>query len=424
MEPLSIVTEQIRRVRSFSPVTHRLFLFALFVGLGRAVWNLVFNLYLKQAGYHEDFIGDLNFVAAMASAVAAPLAGLLSNRLGRRTMLLAGATLEMLALLISVWVSQRGALLTSMLLSGVAFPMWIVPLNPFLAEHSTLDERVPLFSTMNIIWLGTAMVGSVAGGWLPGLLSALGLAPGPDNAVAYRLAATAGALLYLPALGCLLALKPGADGREGFPVQLALRPFPAGLLGMLAAFMTVTVLLGLGFGVYFPFINLYFKEYLDASPGTVGLIMGAAQAAGCVGLLLAPTLARRLGKVRAVTLAQVASIPFILGMGLAGSLWAGVAAYLGRFAVWNLGSSSFDAFQMEAVPDRLRAFLNSLAGLPSGVGFNLAWALGGALGGRLIVGHGYPAIFIAAVAFTLPGTIFYFFRFRHMSAPAQALPNR
>jgi MFS family permease len=410
-------------VQRFSPLIHRLFLFALFVGLGRAIWGLVFNLYLKQVGYHEDFIGDLNFVMAMASAVAAPLAGLLSNRLGRRTMLVAGATLEMLALLASVWVSQRTSLLTWMLLLGVAFPVWIVPLNPFLAEHSALDERVSLFSTMNIIWLGTAMVGSVAGGWLPVLLAGLGLAPRPDSVVAYRLAATAGALLYVPALVCVLSLRPQAGGQAAFPVRLAVRPLPAGILGLVAAFVAVSVLLGLGFGVYFPFINLYFKEYLDASPALVGLIMGAAQAAGCVGLLLAPWLARRLGKVRAVALAQLAAMPFILSMGLAGSLWVGIAAYLGRFAIWNLGSSSFDAFQMEAVPDRLRAFLNSLAGLPSGVGFNLAWALGGALGGRLIVGHGYPAIFFAAVGFTLPGTILYFFRFRRMSAPAQASPE-
>jgi MFS family permease len=420
---LAIVTRQIRRVQRFSPVIHRLFLFALFVGLGRAIWGLVFNLYLKQAGYHEDFIGDVNFVMAMASAVTAPLAGLLSNRLGRRTMLLAGATLEMLALLASVWVSQREPLLTSMLILGVAFPVWIVPLNPFLAEQSTLEERVPLFSTMNIIWLGTAMAGNVTGGWLPGFLARLGLAPGSDSVTAYRLAATAGALLYLPALACLLALRPRAAGRGDLPVRLALRPLPAGTLGLLAAFIAVSVLLGLGFGVYFPFINLYFKEYLGASPGLVGLIMGAAQAAGCVGLLMAPSLARRLGKVRAVSLAQVAAMPCLLGMGLASSLWAGIAAYLGRFVVWNLGSSSFDAFQMESVPDRLRAFLNSLAGLPSGVGFNLAWALGGALGGRLIVGHGYPAIFIAAIGFTLPGTLLYFLRFRRMSAPAQTSPD-
>ncbi len=57
--------------------------------------------------------------------------------------------------------------------------------------------------------------------------------------------------------------------------------------------------------------------------------------------------------------------------------------------------------------------INSLAGLPSGVGFNLAWAVGGALGGRLIVHYGYPAILLAAVAFALPGTTLYFFRFRH-----------
>jgi MFS family permease len=180
------------------------------------------------------------------------------------------------------------------------------------------------------------------------------------------------------------------------------------------------LLLGMGFGIYFPFINLYFKEYLAAPSGLVGVIIGMGQVAGVAGLLLAPPLARRLGKVQAVSLAQVATMPWLLGMALAGNLWAGTAAYLGRYVVWNMGSSSFDAFQMESVPDRLRTLLNSVGGIPSGVGFNLAWALGGALGGRLIVGHGYPAIFIAAIAFTLPGTVLYFLCFRRTSAPSQA----
>jgi MFS family permease len=421
---LSLISDQVRQVQRFSSAVRRLLWFAVFVGLGRAVWSLLFNLYLRQVGYRQDFIGDLQFVMAMASAVVAPLAALLSNRLGRRPMLLAGATLEMLTLFASVWVPQREALLASMLLNGVAFPLWIVSYNPFLAEHSALDERVPLFSTSNMIWLGTGMAGSVLAGWLPGLLARclvmVGFVLGPDSVIAFRLAATAGILLYLPALACLWTLRPGAYGGSEGLAGLRLRPLPPGVLGLVAGFVVVSLLLGMGFGVYFPFVNIYFREYLAAPPGLVGVIMGVGQVAGVAGLLLAPSLARRLGKVRAVSLAQVATMPCLLGMALAGNLWAGAAAYLGRFVVWNMGSSSFDAFQMEAVPDRLRAILNSVGGIPSGVGFNLAWALGGALGGRLIVGCGYPAIFIAAIAFTLPGTVLYFFRFRRLSAPSQA----
>jgi MFS family permease len=422
---LSLISDQVRQVQRFSPAVRRLLWFAVFVGLGRAVWSLLFNLYLRQAGYRQDFIGDLQFVMAIASAAVAPLAALLSNRLGRRSMLLVGAILEMLSLFASMWLPQREAILAAMLLNGVAFPLWIVSYNPFLAEHSALDERVLLFSVSNMIWLGTGMAGSVVGGWLPGLLArAVGIVASrvlaPDGVMAFRLAATAGILLYVPALACLWTLRPGTYGGSEALARLPLRPLPAGVPGLVAAFVVVSLLLGMGYGVYFPFVNLYFREYLAAPPGLVGVIVGVGQVAGVAGQLLAPSLARRLGKVRAVSLAQVATMPCLLGMALAGSLWAGAAAYLGRFAMWNMGSSSFDAFQMEAVPDRLRAILNSVAGIPSGVGFNLAWALGGALGGRLIVSQGYPSIFLAAIAFTLPGTVLYLFRFQRLSAASPA----
>jgi MFS family permease len=186
--------------RGSPPAVRHLLWFALSVGLGRAVWSLLFNLYLRQVGFREDFIGDLNFWMALASALVAPLAGLLSNRLGRRTMLLAGAALEMIALLASVWFVQRGAIVAAMALSGIAFPLWIIAFNPLLAENTAPDERVSLFSLFNIIWLGTAMAGSLLGGWLPGLAARLGLVPdaarglaaAAESAAAYRLAATAG----------------------------------------------------------------------------------------------------------------------------------------------------------------------------------------------------------------------------------------
>ena len=420
---MSIVADQTSHLRRFSPPVRSLLLFTLFAGLGYAVWSLVFNLYLRQAGFRQDFIGDLNFWMAMGSALVAPLAGVLSNRLGQRTMLLVGTTLHMVGLLASVWLVWPGALIAAAALMGIAYPLWIVSYNPFMAAHSSPDERVPLFSMVNTIWLGTAMIGSMAGGWLPGLLAGLGLAADAQSAAAYRLAATAAALLFLPALACLLALPstasppPSVADDDDASGRAGLRRLPPGVVGIVAILIGVSALLGLGFGAYFPFMNLYFREGLAASPGMVGLIMGAGQAAGIVGLQFAPLLARRLGKVRAVALAQALAMPCLIGMALAGQLWVGVAFFLGRYAIWNTGSSSFDAFQMEAVPDRLRATLNSLAGIPSGVGFNLAWALGAALGGRLIVAHGYPAIFFAAIAFTLPGTAIYFLRFRRAPIP-------
>lgn len=410
---LAFLTNKVRRVRQFSSTVHRLLLFALFLGLGNGVWGLLFNLYLRQVGYRQDFIGDLNFVMSIASAVAAPLAGLLSNRLGRRTLLVIGAVLEMVTQLGTLWVARSEALVVMMLIKGIAFPLWIVSFNPLLAEHSHLEERVAVFSAANMIWLGSAMASSVVGGWLPGLLAAVGWVPDAEGVAAYRLAATIGNALYLPAVLYLFALPGEAEARKDQEVRLPVLPLPSGILEVLAFFLLISALFGLAYGVFFPFVNLYFKEHLGAPAGVVGLIMGAGQAAGVVGLSQSPALARRLGKVRAVTVAQLTALPFLVGLALTDQLWIGCLLFIGRYAIWNLGSSSFDAFQMEAVPDRLRALLNSLAGLPSGVGFNLAWAVGAALGGRLIVHYGYPAILLAAVAFALPGTALYFLRFRH-----------
>jgi MFS family permease len=262
----------------------------------------------------------------------------------------------------------------------------------------------------------------VIGGWLPALLARgldlAGVPTDPESVLAFRLAATAGGICYLPAVLSLSGLPTAPRTRAEPTARPSLRPYPPGLAGLLAVFLAVSLLVGLAYGFYFPFTNLYFSEYLGATPALIGLIIGAGQAAGCLGQLLAPRLARRVGKVRAVTFSQAGILPCLATMALAPNLAAGAAAYLARFLIWNTGSSSFDAYQMEAVPDRLRTVLNSLAGLPSGVGFNLAYAVGGALGGRLIVSYGYPSIFFATMAALVPGTLLYYWRFHRAAGPS------
>jgi hypothetical protein len=63
--------------------------------------------------------------------------------------------------------------------------------------------------------------------------------------------------------------------------------------------------------------------------------------------LVAPLLAARLGKIGAIALTQLLSIPFLLFVGFAPGLLVAGAALVLRSGLFNLGVPLYDAFVME-----------------------------------------------------------------------------
>jgi len=399
------------QVRGFSGPAKRLLLFSAGLGLGHGIYGLLFNLYLKKLGYDEGFVGYLGAISSVMGGAMALVAGLVSDRFGRWKMLVLGASIEALTILGVTCFTTRTWLVGLYVLLGVGFPLWLVSYNPFMAEHSREEERSQLFSVANAIWLITAMVANTVGGVLPALYGRLvGLAS--DSLPGYRFGLVVSFGLYLAGIVMLMAIR--GEGREASVMasRRALFPLPPGEGRKLLVFTVVTALLACGSGQFFGFINLYFKEHHGASPALVGVILTGAQICGLAGLTLTPTLVRRLGKVLTVTLLQLGTVPFLIGLGLAPTLGWGILAWYGRYFLGNASGPAFDTFQMEAVPERLRATLNSLAGLPSGLAFNLFWGLSSALAGQLIVRYGYPMTYFVAAPCYLAASLLYYFYFR------------
>lgn len=399
-----------RRISRFSPQARRVLLYSLFLGLGHAIFSLLFNLYLKQLGYNEDFIGYLSAVNGLVAGLTAIGAGMISNRLGRRRMLVMGAALEGLVLLGLTFLTARFLLLGLSAIGGLAFPLWFVSFYPFLTEHSTEEERVHLFSVVMAIWLTTGMVGTALGGKLLELYAHISHLVA-DSPAAYRFALSGTFFFYMLGVTALATLRDQGDGIRS--EESSSSPFLSladEALGKLVVMTLVTILIAWGAGLFFPFLNLFFKEHWSVAPGNVGLILAGAQGLGFIGTLLAPTVALRFGKVRTMTFLHLMQVPVLLGIGFLPSLWLVVPLLFARSLLKNTAGPSYDTFQMEVVPDRLRTTVSSLAGIPSGLGFNLAWAASTAVAGRLIVSYGYPITYaLAAVSYLVAAIIYYLY---------------
>jgi MFS family permease len=136
-------------------------------------------------------------------------------------------------------------------------------------------------------------------------------------------------------------------------------------------------LIGLGAGMNIPVLNLFVKTRFGINFSELGVVFALASIGTMIAILLQPTLAARVGRVRSTLLVQACSLPFLLIMGFVPIFPLVVLALVARGALMNMGNPIFSAFSMEQIPADERARFSSLTAML----WSLGWAAGSAFSG-------------------------------------------
>ena len=346
------------RVRSFTPNARKFLVFQFFIALNTGIYGVIFNLYVMRLGYHEDFLGLLLGVVYLSTGLGALPAALLCDRIGRRKTLMLSSGVLAFALVLLYTVTAGWTLIVGSALFGIATAFSTVASSPFMAENSSHDERMMLFSMNSAVNMASAVMGSLIGGLGPGALASLAGAD-PAGVLPYRLT------LYLSLAAVLLTLVPLLLIRENRPPTLdrleRLRLFDRVARNPnVRRLVLVNVLIGIGAGMIVPFFNVYFHKVLLASTDQIGVIFSIGQIVMVAGLLAVPLMAERLGKVRTIALTQLLSIPFLIMIAITMNIYVAAFAYVMRMMLMNMANPAISSFNMEIVAARERATVSSL----------------------------------------------------------------
>jgi len=112
-----------------------------------------------------------------------------------------------------------------------------------------------------------------------------------------------------------------------------------------------------------------------------------------IGLLIAPPLAERMGKIQFVVVTQALSIPFLILLGFAPWFWLSAAAYYIRVALMNMSGPVYQTFVMEHVEEDARATVASLVSMS----WNFGWAFSPMISGWMQVRYGWGMPFAGTV---------------------------
>jgi MFS family permease len=393
------------------PARHYL-LGELLAWTGHGIYQVIFNLYLVDAGFNAAFIGRAISMHGIGIAAAALPAGMLADRWGRRRTLILGALLDGLGMAVRTNVLHPGVILGAGFVSGVGQSLLAIAAAPFLTENSTTRERVHLFSAFFANTLVAGVIGSLIGGWLPVGLHALPLAMRPDSLHAFRITLSVGAMFALIASIPLIRLGP----LQETSVHHGREPIPAGAMRKLVPIALNSFLIGVGAGLVIPFMNLYFATRFQCSSGQIGLFFSIAQICTAIAALLGPVAARRFGKLRAAIGSELMSLPFLVTLGAEQQLPIAVGAFWIRASLMQASTPLLQTFIMEALPPALRARSTSLANLV----WNAGWAVSATLAGVAIQKFGYAVPFYITAGLYFCAASSFYLAFRRMPETAAA----
>jgi MFS family permease len=403
-KPIANFIQEYRKVlKGFSPNAVAYLQANFLIGLSYAVYGVIFNLYLSQAGFQEGFIGGMLSLGGLAFGLFAIPGGLLSDRTGRKRSMLGASLAGSFFLLLRAMTINRTLLVASSFLGGLAVTVYNISAAPFMMENSRPHERNYLFSLSFAATLLAGVLGNLLGGKLPDILN-LALRTG-DRLLLYRLTLAAGALISFFSLWPLFRIKePGR--REN---DLTLNGPAAGREDWwrIGKFSWCNLWIGLGAGLVIPFFNLYFAKRFGSTSGQIGFYFSVSQVLTALAVLAGPQLAKRIGRINTVVLMELLSLPFLVTLGaVEHSLTLAVLAFWMRASLMQMSSPIANAFTMEALPRRVRATANSLTSMS----WNLAWALSTAFSGWMMQRYGYAVpYYLTAFCYLVSSVSYYLF---------------
>jgi MFS family permease len=379
------------RLSAFHPNARLYLLNAVITGASLGIFRLLFNFFILSKGYDSALLGTFITISSLTSLICALPMGYLADRLGRKLSLILGAMTVVGSVVVMALAPSIAILIVMNITLGLGQSLSGVTMGPFLLENSTDKERVYLFSFSSGLQTGSAFVGNWIGGYLPTWMGSI-FHSAPTSTLAYGSAiVTISIVAALGAIPLFLLKKPkaGTTSRCNFtPLSFFKKNW--GVVGKLILPMLVT---SIGAGLIMPFMNVFFRTVHHQSDPVIGSMFAWGSLAMGIGLLIAPALADRFGKIEVVVITQALSVPFLCLLGFSPIFTFSALAYYVRLALMNMSSPVYQTFVMEHVEEKGRAMVASLVSMAS----NFGWAFSPTISGWIQDHYGFQPAFAGTI---------------------------
>ncbi len=407
--------EWVHQIKGYNQNIRRAFLANIFTQIGLGIFMVIYNFYIRELGYSDGMNGQVISLTSLATAIILIPAGLLSDRFGRKNIMLYGAIATGAVLMIRSLAEGPAMLLSAAFATGLTSAFLQVSSIPWLAENSRAEQRVHLFSIHFAIMTGANVIGNLSGGLLTDFFS---LFMSQLNGI--RVTLMLGGIIFLIGISPIIKFQESRkvtnsiDKSKSDSVKAALSARKDSLK-IVVLFAVAQLIIGVGAGLVIPYLNLYFSDRFAASNSAVGMIISLGQAMTAVAMIIGPKVVQRFGEVKAVVILQLSSLPFLLLTAYTEQLWLAAIGFLFRQALMNAGNPIQMSLMMSKVDDSMKGFASSVNQMV----FNLGWAVMGPVSTGIVMMYGsywgYATVFTITAILYLIGSLYFLIVFKRFN---------
>lgn len=334
---------------------------------------VVLVLYLSSIGLDDHRIGMLLSLTLAGDVVVSLYLTTRADALGRKRTLLAGAVLMVGAAVVFV-ITRDFTLLVLAATIGVISPSGN-EVGPFLAvEQVALAQvaqgrnRISLFAWYNLAGSFATATGSLAGGFMAGLLMRRGFGPVASYRSAIVAYAALGAVLAIVFLFVSSAIE--GEGRERAVRSLFHVERSRAIVLKLSSLFALDSFAG-GLVVQSIVAYWFFRRF-GLSPAALGSIFFGANLAAGVSALTAARIAKRFGLLNTMVFTHLPSNILLILIPLMPTLPLAVTVLLLRFSISQMDVPTRQAFVIAAVDPSERTAAAGITGVARTTGAALA----------------------------------------------------
>lgn len=402
-------------IRGWSRNIQLFFLASLLYQIGNGMFSVLYNLYIQGLGYDDTMNGQIVSIQSLATAIMFIPIGFSGDKFSRKKLLIIGALFSGAFLIGRSFDYAASGLIWFAVFSGLFAGVFQVLAIPYLAENVKKSQRLKMFSYYSSLVLASQVLGSLGGGVLADLLHSAGMAKVTSLQTVLFMGGAATLAAFIPLLFVTENPVSQTDANKGNTAEDAslqtrhavhapslddeklLKKRDTKLIGQ---FVITQLLIGLGSGLVVPYLNLYFTNRFAVSLSGMSLLIALGQIMTIVSMLIGPTLAAKVGSVRAVVIFQVLSLPFLLLTGFTNLLIIASISFLFRQALMNAANPIQSAILVDRISDRRRGIANSMMQ----TSFMIGWATMGPVQSYLVTTYG--TYWGYAVTFSITGSLY------------------
>lgn len=372
------------------PFSVKLFLVteALF-GFSIGIWNLTLNFHLKINGLTDLNIGTVVSFGLFITAVVSIFAGILSDKVGYRPIMLIGCLIEGLGMIFLAFFPDNTLAYIGQFIYGFGYAFILASEFPFIT--GLVEERFKqlVYNLLIGTYLLAMVFGSIIGGAFPSWLH--------NSKNPYFLAIMVSGICFI-LMGIGRAMLPAYRAP-----QKTKRSFIKIVMNKkILSYIIYGIITSTFLNMINSMLNLVFRDRYKLPDSTIGIIFSVISIAGSIAAFIVPYLAGRFKGANVAVVTMIIQSVVISCMSFAGtyifSLFIIIRSFVGCITQGNV-----DSYMLQSVSENER-------GAYSGVrifGNNIGMAIGAALAGTFTMGHSYISLFLTAGGITVIQILIY-----------------